>query len=123
MSNFRFGRRVAEAEKSYDYPPFRPPSEAESLLSRVTRGCPWNQCAFCPMYKDIRFEIRTVQEVKGDIDTAKAFVDRAVNKVFIGDSDNLVVKTKTMCEILEYLYDVFPSIDRVTSYARAQTVL
>jgi radical SAM superfamily enzyme YgiQ (UPF0313 family) len=31
--------------------PIRPPSEAYSILLRVTRNCPWNQCAFCPVYK------------------------------------------------------------------------
>jgi len=120
--NFRFGRRLAMAEETYDFPPFRPPSEADSLLLRVTHGCPWNRCAFCPMYKDVKFKKRPVDEVKGDIDTAKAFAGANVRTVFIGDSDSLVVKTPEMCEILCYLHSVFPCIDRVTSYARAQTL-
>lgn len=122
MFNFRFGRRVAAAEKSYDFPPFRPPSEADSLLLRVTRGCPWNQCAFCPMYKHVKFEKRSVEEVTRDINTAKAFAGGNVETVFIGDSDSLVIKTEELCQIIEHLYGAFPSISRVTSYARANTL-
>lgn len=122
MFNFRFGRYLATAEATYDFPPYRPPSEAESLLLRITRGCPWNQCAFCPLYKDVRFECRSVDEVKGDVDVAKAFGGANVETIFIGDSDSMVMDTKTLCDILDYLQAAFPSIARVTSYARANTL-
>ena len=110
------------AEESYDFPPFRPPSEANSLLLRVTRGCPWNRCAFCPMYKDIKFEKRQVQAVKRDIDTAKEFTGGNVETAFIADSDSLIIKTEEICQILAHLHGTFPSLTRVTSYARAQTL-
>ncbi|NVL90782.1 MAG: radical SAM protein [Desulfobacterales bacterium] len=122
MFNFRFGRRLAVNEESYDFPPFRPPSEADSLLLRVTRGCPWNQCAFCPMYKHIKFEKRPVQAIKQDINTAKAYTGGNVETVFIADSDSLVIKTEETCQILGHLHDTFPSLTRVTSYARALTL-
>ena len=50
--------------------PIRPPSEAKSLLLRVTRNCPWNKCAFCGVYKDEKFSMRTLAEVEGDIANA-----------------------------------------------------
>ncbi len=37
----------------YDTPVFRPPSEANSFILRVTRGCAHNTCTFCAMYKDV----------------------------------------------------------------------
>lgn len=49
--------------------PIRPPSEASSLLIRVTRNCPWNRCAFCKTYKGKQFSRRSVEEIKRDIDT------------------------------------------------------
>ena len=52
----------------YEQGVIRPPSEASSLLIRVTRNCPWNQCLFCPAYKGVKFSKRTVEEVKKDID-------------------------------------------------------
>lgn len=47
--------------------PIRPPSESHSLLLRLSRNCPWNKCLFCPVYKNERFSIRKINEVKSEI--------------------------------------------------------
>ncbi len=109
--------------RSYDFPPFRPPSEAESLLLRVTRGCPWNRCTFCSMYKDVKFEIRDVEEINHDIELARELYGPRVKTVFIGDSNSLVVKAESLIEILKSLYAGFPRLERVTSYGRAKTIV
>jgi len=59
---------------SFEQGPIRPPSEARSLLLRVTRNCSWNQCQFCSVYKGTKFERRSVDEVKVDIDTVKEII-------------------------------------------------
>lgn len=60
----------------FEQGPIRPPSEAKSLLLRVTRNCPWNRCEFCPVYKNDAFSIRSVEEVQKDIDTVCEMVER-----------------------------------------------
>ncbi len=55
----------------FEQGPIRPPNEAQSLLLRFTRNCPWNQCLFCPVYKGKKFSLRTVDEIKEDIQTAR----------------------------------------------------
>ena len=55
--------------------PIRPPSEANSLLLRVTENCPWNKCKFCMLYKKNDFHTRPVAEVKKDIDTMANYRD------------------------------------------------
>jgi radical SAM superfamily enzyme YgiQ (UPF0313 family) len=62
--------------ESFELGPIRPPSEAFSLLIRVTRNCPWNRCRFCPIYKGVKFQLRSVEEIKQDIRTAKIIQDR-----------------------------------------------
>jgi hypothetical protein len=59
----------------FEQGPIRPPNEAQSLLLRFTRNCPWNRCEFCPVYKGRRFSLRSVEEIKEDIRTARAIVD------------------------------------------------
>jgi radical SAM superfamily enzyme YgiQ (UPF0313 family) len=118
MTIGRFGLR----RRDYDFPPFRPPSEANSLLLRVTRGCPWNRCAFCSMYKGMKFEIRELEEILEDIESARELYGDRIRTIFIGDSNSLVAKTEILVKILNTLFSSFPHIERVTSYARAKTI-
>ncbi len=60
---------------SFEQGPIRPPSEAKSLLLRVTRNCPWNKCAFCHSYHDRKFGLRSVEDVRKDIDEARRIAD------------------------------------------------
>jgi len=60
----------------FELGPIRPPSEAHSLLIRVTRNCPWNRCRFCSIYKGSRFELRPVEHVKADIRAARDIAAR-----------------------------------------------
>ena len=60
---------------SFEQGPIRPPSESRSLLLRFTRNCPWNQCLFCPVYKGREFSLRSVVEIKQDIQNAKDIAD------------------------------------------------
>jgi radical SAM superfamily enzyme YgiQ (UPF0313 family) len=74
------------------------------------------------MYKGMKFEIRPVEEVLGDIETARDLYGDRVRTVFVGDSNSLVVKTEMLVKILNTLLSSFPHIERVTSYARANTI-
>jgi radical SAM superfamily enzyme YgiQ (UPF0313 family) len=64
----------AEAYQGFEQGPIRPPSEANSLLVRVTRNCPWNHCRFCPVYKGARFSLRPVDHVIEDIEQLHRYV-------------------------------------------------
>ena len=64
-----------EKYQGFEQGPIRPPSEANSLLIRVTRNCPWNFCTFCPVYKDRPFSLRPVEHVIEDIDTVARHVE------------------------------------------------
>ncbi len=138
----------------FETPPFRPPSEAQSLLVRATRNCPWNRCAFCYgiHWNRQKLELRPVEDIKQDIRNMKALADEiiawaeqnnyrdqiervaasngilwltneGVKTAFIGDSDSLIMKTPDLLEVVEFMHRTFPTLERVTSYARAKTVL
>ncbi len=104
----------------YDFPPFRPPNEANSALIRITRGCPWNRCEFCAMYKNLPFERKDLEEIKQDVQTARMIYGTA-QSIFLGDSDNLV--HKDLPEIVAFIRKIFPEAKRITSYARSKTIL
>lgn len=105
---------------NYDFPPYRPPNEAASALIRASRGCPWNRCLFCTMYKTLKFKPKSVEEIKKDIDMASK-IYKGATTVFIADSDSLVMKN--IEEIIQYVKQNFPDAERITSYARAKTLM
>jgi len=63
-----------EKYAGFEQGPIRPPSEADSLLIRITRNCPWNQCTFCGLYKGKKFSLRPVEHVLRDIDLVHKYV-------------------------------------------------
>ncbi len=155
---------------SFEVGPIRPPSEggSHSLLLRATRNCSWNRCRFCygMMYNREKFQLRSVDELKADIDTVRTIADELkaiswrmgcggdVNSdvgtavvradpslnsnhcfvmvfnwlhfggktVFLQDANSLIMPTDQLLEVLRYLKDTFPAIERITTYARAKTV-
>lgn len=147
----------------FELGPIRPPSEAHSILLRVTRNCPWNKCVFCSTYKNEKFSLRSLEEIKSDIDSMYGIyikilekadlssgyisdevieslsIDDGVSKyylqqmlfwmyygmksLFLQDADSMVVKTRDMLEILKYIKEKFPSIERITCYSRSKTLV
>jgi len=108
----------------YEQGVIRPPSEASSLLIRVTRNCPWNQCLFCPAYKGVKFSKRTVEEVKKDIDSMADELGgpSGFRTAFLQDADSLILPVTDLVAILDHLKEKFPKIGRITTYARARTL-
>jgi radical SAM superfamily enzyme YgiQ (UPF0313 family) len=158
------------SDLTFEVGPIRPPSEggSHSLLLRATRNCPWSRCKFCYglMYNREKFQLRTVADIKKDIDTVREIAEAikgaswklgysgAVNAdvgtalirsdpslntnqsfilvfnwlyfgartVFLQDANTLIMPSNELVEVLKYLKETFPTIERVTSYARAKTL-
>ncbi len=146
---------------SFELGPIRPPSEAYSLLIRATRNCPWNHCQFCAVYKGRKFELRPVEDILKDIETAKAIRDEikerawrtgdaarirevaaavydqyqhnaAIRNVslwmwagstsaFLQDANTLIMKTSNLVQVITFLKQTFPELNRITSYGRSKT--
>lgn len=156
--------KETEIYHGFEQGPIRPPSEAYSLLIRVTRNCPWNRCTFCPVYKGTSFSIRPVEHVLKDIDTihhcvsllqhaqktekshtlsqnsintvaesispqdipafqaAVHWMMNDMTSIFLQDANSLVIKPAHLIQILTHLKTRFPHVQRITSYARSETI-
>ncbi|MFZ5447331.1 MAG: radical SAM protein [Thermodesulfobacteriota bacterium] len=135
--------------RGFEQGPIRPPSEAYSLLVRVTRNCPWNRCTFCPVYKGAAFSVRPLAHVLLDLDAiyeavqklrqqgpgpaaitgdrgawmaARNWVRNGCRQVFLQDANSLVVPPAHLKTILQHLKVRFPEVTRVTSYARSNSI-
>lgn len=107
---------------NYDYPLYRPPSEADSLIFQVTLGCSFNECSFCDMYRSKQYSERPWDEVKAEIDLmAKALPD--TRRIFLADGDALNLSVEYMQKIVKYLKEKFQNLERIACYAMPMNVL
>lgn len=100
---------------------YRPPSEAQSLIIQATVGCNHNKCTFCRSYRDKRFAIRSITEIREDLADAQHM--GPVQRVFLADGDALCIPQKRLKEILEAVNELIPSIERIGIYANARNIL
>jgi radical SAM superfamily enzyme YgiQ (UPF0313 family) len=101
---------------------YRPPSEAQSLILQVTIGCSHNKCTFCGSFKEKKFRVRTFEEIKADVEEAKAYA-RYIDKVFLADGDALVIPQKRLLPIVELVKDAFPKLERIGVYGNTKSIL
>ena len=107
----------------YDTPVFRPPSEAESFILRVTRGCAHNSCTYCNMYRGVKFEKLSDEQIMRQIAMAYSTDAESVRRVFLADGDALVLPTERLLKILSVLKKYFPHLERVSSYSAPRDIL
>ena len=137
--------------KEFEIGPIRPPSEADSLLLRITRNCPWNKCKFCAIYKKDKFSVRPIGDIKADIDQVALYRSNILDgipesleelpqvtaerymyimrwlscgeeSVFLQDANTAVLSFDKLKEILEYLREKLPQVKRVTTYGRVDSL-
>ena len=107
----------------YEGPIYRPPSEARSLLIQATVGCPHNRCTFCLVYKNLRFKIRPVQEIKEDLeDAARIYGDR-VPTLFFPAGNTIAMPTAALAEVCRHARALFPALRRITVYGSSQFIV
>lgn len=101
---------------------WRPPSEARSLILQATLGCSNNRCTFCGSYIHKTFRIKSLEELKTDVNLIKSHY-KNIERIFLADGDALVIKTPQLIHTLDFLYDTFPHLQRVGIYASPQNLL
>lgn len=106
----------------YDYPVYRPPSEANSLIFQITLGCSFNKCSFCNMYRTKEYSERPWDEIKSEIDLAANAYPEA-QRIFLADGDALNIPTDKLIRILAYLRHKFPNLKRISCYAMPKNIL
>ena len=101
----------------------RPPSEANSLILQVMYGCSHGNCTFCGSYVDKPFRVRPFSEVIEDVQNLPEGYKRHVDRVCLADGDALAIPKRRMLELLDLLKAGLPSLQRISAYANAHSLL
>ncbi len=105
----------------YVGPVYRPPSEAHSLIIQVTLGCSHNKCTFCGSYLSKPFKIRSMEEIREDLEDARHM--GPVERVFLADGDALCITQKRLVQVLQLVNEYIPSVERIGVYSNVKDIL
>jgi radical SAM superfamily enzyme YgiQ (UPF0313 family) len=120
------------SEMYYAEPVYRPPSEAYSLLVQATVGCSSaaaGRCYFCNStvfertIPEKKFRIRPTHEILEDIEIGGRQYAKGVDKIFLLDSNAMIIKTPELLKIARKCYETFPNLKQVACYACCEDIL
>ena len=100
---------------------YRPPLEADSMLLQVTVGCAHNRCRFCNMYRDVKFRMVEIEQIKKDILEARQIYPKA-ERVFLVNGDAFVLPTKRLKEIAQLIIESFPECRTISMYSSIRNI-
>ena len=118
----------------------RPPSEWQSYFLPLTGGCSNSTCTFCGYYGS-KLQMREVDDVTREIDALALYIRDGIclpgipevvyavgqswdgKSIFLQDADALVYPSSKLTEVLQYLNQKLPFVERVAAYATPQDIL
>ena len=100
---------------------FRPPYEAQSAILQVTVGCSHNSCAFCSMYRDVRFEVSPLEEVEEDL-AELAYWNNDATRVFLANGDAFCLPAKHLALVAELIHRYLPHVKTIGGYASINNI-
>lgn len=126
------GCHVRQTEMYYAEPVYRPPSEHASLLIQATVGCSAaaaGRCHFCnsnvfnQTIPQKKFRIRPTEEIQEDIVRGRKLYGPRVEKIFLLDSNAMVIKSLELLKIVRQCYEMFPHLKQVSCYACSDDII
>lgn len=105
----------------YTGPVYRPPFEAHSLLLQVTVGCSHNKCSFCTMYKDVPFQVETMEQIEKDLLEARKVYSK-VKRIFLVNADAFVLSADKLKTIAIKTNEILPEIETIAMYASVNNI-
>lgn len=94
----------------------RPPAEERAVLIRATRGCAWNTCRYCNLYRDGAAGLRPLAEVREDLALAAALHGTDTTTLFFGDADLLAMRASDAIALVRAAHETFPALHRMSAY-------
>jgi len=99
----------------------RPPYEAQSMFLQVTSGCSHNACKFCTYYKDAKFSVSPIEEIKSDLQEIKDS-GYIFSRIFLQGADSFILGFERLKKIIELIHEYLPFVKSVGGYGRVDNL-
>ena len=87
-----------------------PPDQYMALVLQATEGCSWNKCAFCGLYRDRQFRVRSPKEFRIHCEAVRDFFGAGLSLrrgIFLADANALTIPQQRLLALITVAQDVF----------------
>jgi len=97
---------------------YYPQDEMNTVLLPITSGCSYNKCAFCSMYKDVKYCQVPFANIEMQLRSGYLYTE----KVFLTGADPMSIGFEKMKRLLDMIHQYLPYCARVASYASIKNI-
>ncbi|MDR5587847.1 MULTISPECIES: radical SAM protein [Clostridium] len=106
---------------NYDKIIYRPPIESNTLLLQVTSGCSHNSCAYCNMYKNIKFQKEDLNQIEEDLKEASR-LHKDDSRIYLLNGDPFILNTEELKNIAILIRKYLPKCKTIAMYASIKSI-
>ncbi len=99
----------------------RPPHEYASVLLEVSKGCTYNRCLFCNLYRDADFSPVPWEHVVEDLDEIAA-TERNPHRVLLIGGNPFGLSQSKLVPLLQLIREKLPTVHAVGGYMRTADI-
>jgi Fe-S oxidoreductase len=97
---------------------YYPQDGMNTVLLPITSGCSYNKCAFCSMYKDVKYCQVPFANIEMQLRSGYLYTE----KVFLTGADPMSIGFEKMKRLLDMIHQYLPYCARVASYASIKNI-
>ncbi len=97
---------------------YYPQDEMNTVLLPITSGCSYNKCAFCSMYKDVKYCQVPFADIEMQLRSGYLYTE----KVFLTGADPMSIGFGKMKRLLDMIHQYLPYCACVASYASIKNI-
>ena len=101
---------------------WQPPDE-DALVIKITRGCSYNECSFCALYKDRDYQVLDINEIRKTIARIPARDVDELTAIFLGEGNGLSAGMAPLKKVLTHIRETLPAVRRIGINATAMDVI
>ena len=99
----------------------RTPGERSSFKLPVSVGCPYNACAFCDLFKDLRYRELPLDQIEAELARVRD-AGGAPRRIMLGDGNAFHLSFSRLKSIVELIGEYLPSYQQIASDASVPAI-
>ena len=99
----------------------RTPGERGAFKLPVSVGCPYNACAFCDLFKDLKYRELPLEQIEAELARVRD-AGGAPENIMLGDGNAFHLPFERLSRIVDMIGEYLPSCTRIASDASVPSI-